>query len=181
MNNTTKTVLIVGLIALSGFLLYNSAKAKTKGKDITPPPPPPPCPKCSDARCNAGTHPEQLGECGCHCVPDVIIPPPPPNGGGDIDIDPILPPPPHEEGSGGTDVFNQFNEAWNTKEAADWYYKNNQDVYDAGIDAWEHYKLFGFKEGRQWLYEIVPLDMGGDVISPPNPISDSMGGILGTI
>ena len=72
MNKTTKTVIILGLLTLGGYLVFKSMKPKG---EVTPPPPPPPpptteCPKCGTIRCGTGTHAEEVGECGCECVKD---------------------------------------------------------------------------------------------------------------
>ena len=98
MSKTTRTILTLGAIGVVAYLLYKSKIGK-KNIDVTPPPPPPPteCPKCGKTKCDEGFHTEQVGECGCNCVADVVILPPPIYTGGDDDIV-IFPPPPTDSG-----------------------------------------------------------------------------------
>ena len=97
MGKTTRTILTLGAIGLVAYLLYKNKKGKKNVDIVTPPPPPTECPTCGKTKCDDGFHTEQVGECGCKCVADVVIfPPPPQDDSGDDDIV-IFPPPPQDD------------------------------------------------------------------------------------
>lgn len=51
---------------------------------------------------------------------------------------------------------------------SDWYLNNNKDVQDSGIDAVEHYLLYGWKEGRNpsfYFNNDFYIDCNSDVAS----------------